>query len=294
MGHLWKLFVEFQSLQLEPTTIYANYNVVGNIIRRLPTKSLAHAAKIRSWLVQNTSQLMAWRYLLRFDQCCRWAVDEGLIESNPFANLKIKKPKGSSGACKAFSIDQRDLIIQSFEDHEQHKHYASLIKFLFWTGCRHGEAFALLWKDISPCCQFITFSKSRNLLGLEKSTKNRKTRIFQCSSDSRLHSLLVSLSASRTEESYVFTTIRGRPVCSTLLGYAWNRSKDGLPGVIRDLECKGVPYLKPYSTRHTFATWAIALGATPDKVAYWIGDDTETVLRYYVHPEVSKSACPDF
>jgi integrase len=55
-----------------------------------------------------------------------------------------------------------------------------------------------------------------------------------------------------------------------------------------------IPYLHAYSTRHTFATWAIATGCTPDKVAYWIGDDVQTVLKYYCHPSVSATECPDF
>jgi len=68
------------------------------------------------------------------------------------------------------------------------------------------------------------------------------------------------------------------------------------PGVVTELVSSGeIPYyLKPYATRHTFATWAIASGATPDRVALWIGDDVATVLKYYVHPSVTESRCPDF
>ncbi|PAX56513.1 hypothetical protein CK510_10225 [Brunnivagina elsteri CCALA 953] len=36
------------------------------------------------------------------------------------------------------------------------------------------------------------------------------------------------------------------------------------------------------------------LGVSPDKVAKWIGDRTETVLKYYCHPEVVEADCPDF
>jgi integrase len=43
-------------------------------------------------------------------------------------------------------------------------------------------------------------------------------------------------------------------------------------GVVTHLADQGkVPYLNLYSTRHTFATWAIASGASPEKVAYWLG-----------------------
>ncbi|MDF5708946.1 MAG: hypothetical protein PUP90_15100 [Nostoc sp. S4] len=55
-----------------------------------------------------------------------------------------------------------------------------------------------------------------------------------------------------------------------------------------------VPYISPYSTQHTLATWAIASGVSPEKVAYWIGDNIQTVLTSYFHPEVTKAECPDF
>lgn len=67
-------------------------------------------------------------------------------------------------------------------------------------------------------------------------------------------------------------------------------------GVVSELVALGeLPYyLKPYATRHTFATWAISSGITPDKIAVWIGDTTETVLRFYTHPNVVAAKCPDF
>jgi hypothetical protein len=30
------------------------------------------------------------------------------------------------------------------------------------------------------------------------------------------------------------------------------------------------------------------------KVAYWLGDNVQTVLEYYCHPDVTKAECPDF
>ncbi|MFN6569682.1 hypothetical protein [Dendronalium sp. ChiSLP03b] len=65
--------------------------------------------------------------------------------------------------------------------------------------------------------------------------------------------------------------------------------------MVRELEVLGkLPYLKPYLKRYTFATWAIAFGITPDRVALWIGDEVTTVLRHYYHVRVVDSECPDF
>ncbi|MBD2415858.1 integrase [Nostoc calcicola FACHB-389] len=295
LGKLWEMFTEFQSKQIEVTTIYSTYRVVSNTIERLPSRLLSDAPKIRNWLMQNTSQFMASKYLLRFDQCCRWALDEKIIKANPFEKLKIKGTKNSVNDCRAFTIEQRDAVIKAFESDDRFSHYSNLIKFLFWTGCRHGEAFALTWKDISEDCLRINISKSKNLLAIEKGTKNGRSRVFQCSVGGKLHELLLSMKLIASRDSLLFSSKRGHPITSSTLSHAWNQDQKKRIGVVKGLANKGeVPYLNPYVTRHTFATWAIASGNSPDRVAYWIGDDVNTVLRYYVHPEATKGECPDF
>jgi integrase len=82
----------------------------------------------------------------------------------------------------------------------------------------------------------------------------------------------------------------------------WHEWKSGsrekiykYPGVVKSLaDADKLLYLKPYATRHTFVTWAISSGISPDKVALWIGDTVETVLKYYCHPEIVNAECPDF
>lgn len=304
LGELWDKFTEFQSHQLETTTIKGNYLAIARCIRKLPTKKITDATLIRNWLFENTTHFMSWHCILKFNQCCKWAQEEGLISDNPFEQLKISKPKKKSDRdeYKAFTLEQRDLIIQAFEKHDRLKHYASLIKFLFWTGCRPGEAFALTWGDISTDCRRILINKSRNLHGISKGTKNGKSRVFPCADGSKLQQMLSALRQGQGQEDVIFLSKQGHRMNSAILNNIWNRSAamfNGrvryFSGVVTELADGGlVPYLKPYSTRHTFATWAIATGNSPDKVAYWIGDDVATVLKYYVHPEVSKIDCPDF
>jgi integrase len=297
LGELWTMFTEYQSGQVEQTTIYSVYKTVGSTINRLPTQSLKDAPKIKNWLVEKVSPLMARKYFRYFEQCCRWAVEEGVLTINPFESIKIKfKKTQPKDDCKAFTTEQRDLIIKSFEEHPRYGYYASLVKFLFWTGCRHGEAFALKWTDVSEDCLKINFSKSRNLLHLEKGTKNGKTRAFSCTKGSKLNTLLLTMKLDRkSKNSPIFLSKRGSRMSSSILTRVWNKDCDRNVGVVRGLAEKGlVPYRSPYSTRHTFASGAIASGATPDKVAYWVGDSVSTVLRYYVHPAASKIDCPDF
>ncbi len=302
---LWTKFTEFKKAILEPTTILSNYKCTERYIKKLPSKSLDKAPLIRDWLLKNSTHYMTWELLVRFSECCNWAMNSGLITNNPFENLKIKKPKKKSTdeTYQAYTLEQREIIIKAFENHRLHNHYAPLVKFLFWTGTRLGEAFALTWGDIQGNCTRITINKSCNLYGIKKGTKNGKKRVFPTAKGSKLQLMLLELQPppnAYNPNELIFKSKTGRPISNNILHDFWSgthtdNSVRFYPGVVRELAALGkVPYLKPYTTRHTFATWAIASGITPDRVALWIGDEVTTVLRYYCHPNVVDSECPDF
>lgn len=303
LGELWSVFKNYKIAFLEQTTILNSYEVTARFISRLPSQELKDAVKIRDWLLANTTYGMAWRLISRFSDCCNWAIASALISVNPFEKLKLKRPKKKSDAddYRAYTKEQRDLIIAAFEGHSKFSHYAPLIKFLFWTGCRHGEAFALTWGDIQENATRISFTKSCNAYRIKKGTKNGKRRTFPTTSGSKLQELLLAMkppAGEYTTGSLVFTSKTGRPLTSALFRSVWRGCRVGgrfYPGIVTELASLGeVPYIKPYSTRHTFATWAIASGVTPDRVALWIGDEVNTVLQYYCHPNIVSDECPDF
>lgn len=293
---LWDKYTDFKQKIIEQTTILNLYASVRRCLVKLPNDKL-DAPKIREYLLNNFSRIVAWSTISSLKSCCKWAVESEILASNPFDKCYIKKPKAKSNKdkYKAFTKEQRDLIIDAFETHERYSYYAPLIKFLFWTGCRPGEAFALTWDDISDDCLKIVIAKSCNFKRINKGTKNGKKRVFPVGKGTKLHSLLISLKNHATS-NLIFTSLRGLPLTSRILFYAWSQGSKGNLGVVTELVEQGfIPYyLNIYATRHTFATWAIATGISPDRVAYWIGDDIATVLKHYCHPEVTVSDCPDF
>lgn len=303
---LWNKFTDYQETQIEQTTILNRYVRVLHYTKRLPTHSLEDAVKIRDWLLATTTRKMVWLLVNHYSQCCDWAVTSQLIPDNPFEKLKTKEPKKKTIGedRRAFTLAQRNLIIEAFENHSKYSHYSSLIKFMFWTGCRPGEAFALTWGDISDDCCKIRINKSRNLYRILKSTKNGVKRKFPTVPGSKLQKLLLEIRPHQPDpNTLVFTDESASPLSSAVLHRAWKgvRYKSNgheyiYPGVVSELVEEGsLPfYLKLYATRHTFATWAITQGVSPDKVAKWIGDRVETVLRYYCHPQVVEADCPDF
>ncbi|HYW20882.1 MAG TPA: tyrosine-type recombinase/integrase [Nodularia sp. (in: cyanobacteria)] len=302
LDKLWNDFMKFQSQHLEPSTLAADYKSITTIINNLPTQCLTNAALIRDFLLEKYSYHSAHKALAAFSRCCKWAVDSSLIEANPFEKVQIPRPKKHSNESQieAYTLEERDLIITAFENHAKFCCYSSLVKFLFWTGCRPGESFALTWGDVSSDCCRISINKAyASRVRLLKGTKNNKRRVFISSVKSKLQSLLLDIRPqSPNPEELVFKTRSGQQMSLKVLDISWrgNRVHEyEYKGVVTELaEKRIVPYLKIYSTRHTFATWAIASGSSPEKVAYWLGDDVRTVLRYYCHPDVTKTECPDF
>lgn len=302
LSELWDKFTQYKTAFVEKTTLAVRYRAVERYIEKLPDNSLENAVECRNWMLSNISLYMAYENLASFKSCCEWAVDSKLIPDNPYEKLTINKPKRKTDDdFKAFTTKQRDIIISAFECHRKHSHYTPLIKLLFWAGCRLGEAFALTWGDISDDCTKISITKSCNMLGIKKGTKNNKKRIFPTQENSKLQSLLLEIKPINYKKTdLIFRSKTGAKINSDIIQNFWNEAegsqKNKYPGVVRELVDQGVIpyYLKPYATRHTFITWAITHGISPDKVALWVGDEVTTILKNYCHPNVVDASCPDF
>ncbi|HEY9803004.1 MAG TPA: tyrosine-type recombinase/integrase [Leptolyngbyaceae cyanobacterium] len=299
LAELWERYSKYQSQHLEPSTMF-NYERIRKIINKLPTDNLDRSPEIRDFLLENYSYHMAWQCIEAFSRCCEWGLISNLITTNTFKKLRLKKRKRTRNKIKAFTVEQRDLIISTFENHDKFSHFAPIIKFLFWTGCRPGEAIALTWEDVSPDCLHIEINKAyASKVKVLKGTKNGKVRTFSTNKGSKLNLLLLSIRPNNPDQkSFVFTDEAGKMLTFLALEKCWRGGKKGrynYPGVVRELAEQGkVKFCRLYTTRHTFATLAIAANISPDKVAYWLGDDLATVLNYYCHPEVTKKSCPDF
>ena len=74
------------------------------------------------------------------------------------------------------------------------------------------------------------------------------------------------------QSPYVFVNTDGRPIRQDVLGKLWARS----------MARSGVWHRRMYETRHTFASWALAAGESPEWVARTLGHvDSSMVYRTY-------------
>ena len=116
LDELWKKYCEFKKPQISPSTYTKDFKRHRNHIANLPTRDLDEASLIRDWLLEHKSVDTAKRCLTQIKACCKWSVREGLLETNPFAQMTITLPKGTDeyADINFFSREERDLIVQTF------------------------------------------------------------------------------------------------------------------------------------------------------------------------------------
>lgn len=169
---------------------------------------------------------------------------------------------------------------------------APLIEFLFLTGCRPGEAFALRWQDIMFSREVIRFSKSyAGSVKRIQRTKTKTIRLFPLV-EQRLIKLLTRIKPLNGQPTdLVFVQVEGQIYNSRQLSYTWlgePQKSHNFLGVVSQLvvDKKIGGYLSPYHTRHTYIT--LTAHANKDNssalllLAHACGNSTEVILKHYL------------
>lgn len=293
LAELWEQYTEFKKPQVSPSTFKLDYRKYRNHIANLPTQSLDDALQIRDYLVAKLSLNAAKRTLTNISACCNWAVDSGLIKVNPFVGMaeKVKLPKSEfeENDINPFTREERDAIIEAFENSKYYAYYAPYVKFCFFSGCRPSEAIALQWKHIDE--RFITFEQavvagSRGLV-LKDGLKTQRKRKFPI--NEQVRQILESVKPENPNPNeFIFKSKEGGFIdTGDFLNHAWkgykNRHGRIIEGIVTQLfkEGKVSEYRKPYQTRHTFITLCLEADIDAKDVAKWVGNSPEIIYRHY-------------
>lgn len=302
LSDLWEWYCKRKETQVQKTTLVREHQTkFKRHIDSLPYTDWRQAQQIAEHLVAEKGAATAKRIVQQLNACCRQAARAGLISHNPFDGIgsDIRVPRKKVGAVESFTKEERDTIIQAFEEHKTHKHYAPFVKFLFYTGCRTGEAVALQWRHISNDCRFVTFSDSYSSeLNLRKCTKNGDTRMFPCNEVVR--KLLLSIRPFDFKPSdIVFLSPRGGLIdAHNFTNRVWRGNKYGekeYKGVVSGLYREGriSKYLPTYHTRHTFITLLLDNSSLDAKdIARVVGNDPAVLYRNYASTNVRSLHIP--
>lgn len=218
--------------------------------------------------------------------CCKWAITQGYIKVNPYLDLKLRRD--SPKEIKPFALEEIRLILEGFDTLAPH--YSPFVRFLFATGARTSEAIGLRWGhvDFSRGEIIIKESLPKDLTGngytrVRKETKTGNIRRLPLSS--QLRSLLTDMKPPKANpDDLVFTTPNDHIIdADNFRDRQWRKV----------LLTQGVPYRKPYTTRHTMVSHAIEQGIPITGVAYLAGHkDTTMIIKNYGHM-INRPDLPD-
>ncbi|MBD2436214.1 Arm DNA-binding domain-containing protein [Nostoc sp. FACHB-110] len=275
LDQLWDRYSEFKKPQVSPSTYAKDFAKHRNHIAKLPIRSLDEASAIRDYLLANLTPDAAKRCLTQFKACCNWAMEEGLIDANPFAAMKIKAPKGATEEqdINPFSKEERDLIIRTFAGDRYYSHYTNYVRFLFFTGCRPSEAIALKWKHITnTVVQFReSVVVSEDGLVLKEGLKTQRKRDFPINSE--LKAILNDIRPEQPNpETLIFTSPKGKFIDHH------NFSNRAWKAILA--KC-GIPYRKSYQTRHTFISLCVESHINSTAIGRWTGTSAKMIDNHY-------------
>ena len=205
-------------------------------------------------------------YLIPLRVIVRDAMDEFGWDDlrDPFSGLKL--PKMRRMRIQPFSYDEWSVLIE-----HMFPWYRPYFEFAVQTGLRPSEEVALKWSAIDGRFVHIELSRVRNLEKTDLKT-DRSIRAMELRPKMQ-ETLEKQWHLTRTfGQPYVFLNTKGRPIQQENLGKIWRRA----------LSRGGLTYRRMYETRHTFASWALAAGESPEWVAKTLGHvDTSMVFRTY-------------
>jgi len=275
LDELWQKYSEFKKPQVSPSTYAKDFKRHRNHIASLPTRSIDEASAIRDWLLKEKTIDTAKRCLTQIKACCQWSMEEGLIETNPFALMTIQLPKGSDDDAdiNPFTKEERDLIIKTFESDCYYSYYTPYVEFLFFTGCRPSEAIALKWKHITKSAikfrQAIVISEEG--LVCKEGLKTQKKRDFPINSE--VCKILAKIRPdSKQSDLFVFSSLKGK-----FLDHH-NFSSRVWKSVLTK---SGIPYRKSYQTRYTFITMCVEKNLNSTAIGRWTGTSAKMIDKHY-------------
>ena len=202
----------------------------------------------------------------------------GLVEHNPFANLRLPLTERTKDVHPP-TLDEYRLLLGACSALGGYgPEFRIMIQLSAWTGIRAGELHALRWEDVGE--QTIRIRRARKRDGSIGKPKNARGREVAFLPPAR-----VLDQVPHQGDPYVFHSPRGNPLVQGSHFYAWRvvRAASGIPDERR---AAGLPNIRWHDLRHFCATQLLELGLDHFAVSVQLGheDGGALVMARYGHP----------
>jgi integrase len=276
---LFEKFTKYKAKfkNLSPFTVSSKYKAVtARLIEHLniPADEVTSrsAEKFADMCASTLSPPVAKQRIWLLKSCWDWAKDQYQIaDKNPWVGLSDRFHSGTQEKVEPLTSAEVTAILQGFGASPHYSHYLDFVVLLLGSGCRLGEAVGLRWSNVAKDFRYIYICRSMTK-GVERPTKTKTSRTVDLM-PSTAAMLRSRFEASQVDPSdLVFTSPTGLPI--DIHGFrrrAWTQILKGA----------GIPYRKPYATRHTAISHALANGANYVDVAKATGHNPQVMHTHY-------------
>ncbi len=208
----------------------------------------------------------------------------GLVESNPFANLRLPTTDKTEEIHPPSMEEYRKLLAACSVLGGYGPEFRAMIQFAAWTGVRLGELQALQWDDVEG--DFVRVWRARKPDGSIGKPKNGKERRVPFLPPAR-----VLDGVPRRPDAFIFHSLHGKPLLKGNHHYPW-RSVRSASGILAEREAAGLPDIRWHDLRHFCATQLLELGLDHFAVSVQLGheDGGALVMARYGHPSRDAAA----
>lgn len=203
----------------------------------------------------------------------------GLVEDNPFANLRLPKTERTEEVAPPTPDEFRALLAATTVLGGYGSEFRALVQFAAWTGLRSGEIQGLKLEDIGE--NTINVQRSRKTDDSYGPPKNGQPRKIELLEPARV----LDQVPRREGSPFVFHTPRGEDLNKSNLHYLWSRVRDSSETSL-DRIAAGIKPIRFHDLRHFCATRLLELGADHFAVSVHLGheDGGALVMARYGHP----------
>ena len=157
--------------------------------------------------------------------------------------------------------------------------YRNAARLMFLTGLSASEMAGLRKRDITEDSLLVINFISRDSDPSEEGKTPYRPREIPLTEAIRE---CLEEAMSTAQDEYLFRTATG-------LHFNCNRFRDNWESAIRRA---GLEYMRPYSTRHTYAAWSLAIGVIPDMLSDQMGHGSKEMV-YEVYGKWKKDLQKD-
>lgn len=193
----------------------------------------------------------------------------GIVETNPFANLRLPATERPGEITAPTMEEYRALLNGCTVLGGYGAEFRALIQFSAWTGMRAGEVQALRWQDVGETTIRVAGTRKRD--GSIGRPKNGRERTIAYPPPARV----LDTVPGRPDE-FVFHSPRGKPLVQGSHHYSWRTVR-----AHADLT-----HIRWHDLRHFAATRLLEMGLDHFAVSVQLGhtDGGQLVMERYGHP----------